>query len=133
MLALEGVVTDLQRELLGEVLHVIDEQAPQIQRAEALIGKCFDASYSDAVDAIDELPGIAKTSAQQIVAKIGTDITRFPSADHLCSWTGLSPGNNESAGKRRSGKTNNGNKMLKSTLIQFAMVAVKNKNSFCSA
>ncbi len=101
--------------------------------ARRLVDKYFDASYSDAVVAIDKLPGIAKSSAQQIVVEIGTDITCFPSADHLCSWPGRSPGNNESAGKRRSGKTNNGNKMLKSTLIQCAMVAVKNKNSFCSA
>lgn len=130
LLALEGVVTNLQRELIGEVLHVIDEQTAQIQRAEALIDKYFDTLYSEAVDAIDALPGIAKTSAQQIVAEISSDMTRFPSADHLCSWAGISPGNNESAGKRKSGKTNKGNKMLKSTIIQCAMVAVKNKNTY---
>lgn len=133
LLSLEGVVTQLQRELLAEVLHVIDEQTAQILRAEALIDKYMEDSYTQAVDAVDTLPGIAKTSAQQIVAEIGTDMSRFPSADHLCSWAGLCPGNNESAGKRKSGRTNHGNKMLKSTMIQCAMVAVKNKNSFFHA
>lgn len=133
LLSLEGVVTPLQRELIAEVLHVIDEQMAQILRAEALIDKYMDDSYAQAVDAVDTLPGIAKTSAQQIVAEIGTDMSRFPSADHLCSWAGLCPGNNESAGKRKSGRTNHGNKMLKSTMVQCAMVAVKNKNSFFHA
>lgn len=68
-----------------------------------------------------------------MVAEIGTDMSLFPSADHLCSWAGLCPGNNESAGKRKSGRTNHGNKMLKSTMIQCSMVAVKNKNSFFHA
>jgi len=76
---------------------------------------------------------LQKTSAQQIVAEIGIDMSRFPSANHLSSWAGLSPGNNESAGKRKSGRTNHGNKMLKSTMVQCAMVAVKNKNTFFHA
>lgn len=130
LLSLDGVVTGLQRELLKEVLHVIDEQTAQIQRAEALVDKYMNDAYVTAANAIDELPGIAKTSAQQIIAEIGIDMSRFPSADHLCSWAGICPGNNESAGKHKSGKTNKGNKMLKSTLTQCAMVAVKNKNSY---
>ncbi|MDL2232369.1 transposase [Ruminococcaceae bacterium OttesenSCG-928-L11] len=133
LLSLEGVVSPLQRELLAEVLHVIDEQTAQIERAEALIDKYMNNSYAEAVEAVDTLPRIAKTSAQQIIAEIGTDMSRFPSADHLCSWAELCPGNNESAGKRKSGRTNHGNKMLKSTMIQCAMVAVKNKKSFFHA
>jgi len=57
-------------------------------------------------------------------------MSRFPTADHLCSWAGICPGNNESAGKRKSGKTNKGNKILKSTIIQCAVVTVKSKDSF---
>lgn len=128
--ALEGVVTNLQRDLLHEVLHVIDEQTQQIVRAETLIQKYMDEEFTRAAAAIDELPGIAKISPQQIVAEIGIDMSRFPTADHLCSWAGICPGNNESAGKRKSGKTNKGDKMLKSTIIQCALVAVKNKDSF---
>ncbi|MDD6799938.1 MAG: IS110 family transposase [Firmicutes bacterium] len=129
-ISLEGIVTDLQRELILEVMRVIDEQTQQIARAEALVQKYMDEEFSRAASAIDELPGIAKISAQQIIAEIGTDMSRFPSADHLCSWAGICPGNNESAGKRRSGKTNKGNKILKSTITQCAMVAVKNKDTF---
>ena len=65
LVALEGIVTDLQRELILEVLHVIDEQTQQIARAEALIQKYMDKEFSCAATAIDELPGIAKISAQQ--------------------------------------------------------------------
>ena len=130
LLSLEGIVTALQRELILEVLHVINEQTQQIARSEALIQKYMDEEFARAAAAIDELPGIAKISAQQIIAEIGTDMERFPSADHLCSWAGICPGNNESAGKRKSGKTNKGNRILKSTLTQCAMVAVKTRIPF---
>ena len=100
---------------------------------ETLIDKYMDVAYKEAADSIDALPGIAKTSAQQIVAEIGIDMSRFPSSGHLCSWAGICPGNNESAGKRKSGKTKKGNKMLKSTLTQCAMVAVKDKDSYFHA
>ncbi|GIQ62608.1 hypothetical protein PACILC2_11760 [Paenibacillus cisolokensis] len=54
-------------------------------------------------------PGVGRRSAEQILAEIDTDMDQFPSAAHLCSWAGLAPGNNESAGKRKSGKTTKGN------------------------
>ncbi len=73
------------------------------------------------------------TLAQVIIAEIGTDMSRFPTAAHLCSWAGLCPGNNESAGKRKSGKTPKGNKPLKSTLIQSSKSAQKKKDSFFHA
>jgi len=133
LLSMGGVVMGLQRELIGEILRVIDEQTAQILRAEVLIDKYLDETYSRALEAVDALPSIAKTSAQQIIAEIGVDMRCFPSADHLCSWAGLSPGNNGSAGRRKSGRTNHGNKMLKSTMVQCAMVAVKNKNAFFHA
>lgn len=133
LLALEGVVTDLQRELILEVLRVIEEQTRQIQRAEQLVEKYMDEQFKSAAVAISQLPGVGKISAQQIVAEIGINMDRFPTEHHLCSWAGICPGNNESAGKRHSGKTNKGNKMLKSTLIQCAVVAVKTKDSFFNA
>lgn len=131
--SLEGIVTELQRKLIVEVLYVINEQTQQIARAEALVQTYMNEEFSRAADAIDALPGIAEVSAQQIIAEIGVDMARFPTANHLCSWAGICPGNNESAGKRKSGKTNKGNKILKSTIIQCAVVAVKNKNSFFHA
>ena len=79
------------------------------------------------------MPGLGKRSAEVILAEIGQDMTRFPTAGHISSWVGVCPGNNESAGKRRNGKTRNGNKTLKSTLVQCAQSAVKRKNTFYRA
>ena len=80
--------------------------------------------------AIQDITGIAEASSRAIISVIGTDMSRFPTDAHISSWAGLCPGNNESAGKRRSGKTRKGNALLRSTLVVCAHSAVKNKNSF---
>ena len=131
--ALTGVISPLQRELFSEVLRIIDEQTEQIERIEAMIQKYTTDTYDEAAKLLDAIPGIGRVSAEQIIAEIGVDMSRFPTADHLCAWAGMSPGNDESAGKRRSGKTRKGNKTLKKTLIQCANCAVNNKNSFFHA
>ena len=131
--ALTGVISPLQRELFREVLQIIEEQTLQIERIEAMIEKYTTQEYDIAAQAIDEIPGIGRVSAEQIIAEIGVDMSRFPTANHLCSWAGLCPGNNESAGKRKSGKTRKGNKTLRKTLIQCAVSAINNKASFFSA
>lgn len=69
------------------------------------------------------MPGLGKRTSEVILAEIGQDMSRFPTAGHLCSWAGICPGNNESAGKRRYGKTRNGNKTLKSILVECAQVS----------
>jgi len=79
---------------------------------------------------LDSIPGIGADSAKTILSIIGTDMSHFPTACHLCSWAGVSPGNNESARKRYSGRTTKGNKVLKSTLVQCAHSAVMVKTSF---
>lgn len=84
--SMDGIVTDLQRELLAEVLRVIKEQTAQVKRVDQLIEKHMASEYTKAAKAIDALPGIAQVSAQHIVAEIGIDMSRFPSAHHLCSW-----------------------------------------------
>ena len=91
------------------------------------------AEYTEALAAIDRIPGIGTRSAQVILAEIGMDMSRFPSAEHLCSWAGIAPGNHQSAGKRKSGKTNKGNKTLKSMLIQCAKSAKRVKGSYFSS
>lgn len=85
--------------------------------------------FHDEVDRLDSIPGIATRMAEQILAEIGTDIKKqFPSAAHLCSWAGLVPGHNESAGKRKSAKAKNGNKYLKSALVEAAHSVAASKN-----
>jgi transposase len=131
--ALTGVITPLQRELFAQVLKTINEQTVQIERIEALIKKHTTVAYDEAARAIEAIPGIGRISAEQIIAEIGTDMSRFPTAGHLCAWAGVAPGNNESAGKRKKGKSLKGNKTLKKTLTQSAGNAKNNKNTFFHA
>src|SRR5262249_47067525 len=72
-------------------------------------------------------------SAEQIVAELGDDMSRFPTAAHAASWTGICPGNNESAGKRKSGKTRKGNRWLRATLVECARGAVRARDSDLAA
>lgn len=90
-------------------------------------------SYVQAVELLDTIPGIDRRLAEVIIAEIGTDMSRFPSADHLASWAGVAPGNNESAGKRRSGKTTPGNHALRKGLVQAAHGAKCTKNTYLKA
>lgn len=82
---------------------------------------------------LDTIPGIARWQAEVILAEIGLDMSRFPNANHLASWAGLAPGNNESAGKRRSGKTRPGSPTLRRTLTLVAHAAARSKNTYLAA
>jgi transposase len=88
------------------------------------------ATWEEAVAIWDEIPGIGRRIAEQLVAEIGTDMSRFPSAEHLASWAKLCPGNHESAGKQLSGKTGQGNRWLRTALVQAAHAAVTVKDSY---
>lgn len=127
--AMDGVLTPIQKKLVKAILDHIDDMTIRIKDLDDIIDNEM-KDYEDAIKKIDELPGIGKRSAEVIIAEIGIDMNRFPTAAHLASWSGLCPGNNESAGKRKSGKTNKGNKHLKSILIQCAKSAKTNKDSF---
>ena len=131
--ALEGSITPTQREFLTHVMNVVREQTAQIEKTDQMIQRCLSDNYKAAVKALSDIPGIAKVSAEQIIAETSIDMSRFKNQNSLSKWTGVCPGNNESAGKRKSGKTPPGNKTLKSTLTQCAKSAVKNKSSFFSA
>ena len=85
---------------------------------------------AEAVALLDTIPGISQWLAELIVAEIGTDMSRFPSAAHLASWAGLAPGNNESAGKHFSGRTPPGNRALQKGLVQAAQGAKRKKNCY---
>src|SRR5689334_14037389 len=81
----------------------------------------------------DAVPGIGPRIAETLIAELGTDMRRFPSAAHAASWARLSPGQHESAGKRRSSRIGKGNRYLRSALIQAAWAAIKGKDTFLSA
>jgi transposase len=87
-------------------------------------------AYDAAVGLLDTIPGIARKGAQIIVAEIGTDMSRFPTAGHLSAWAGVAPGNNESGGKRLSGRSRKGNKALKKALVQVAHAAARTRDTY---
>jgi transposase len=89
--------------------------------------------HEAAVQLLVGIPGVSYRTAQVILAEIGTDMSRFPTAGHLASWAGMCPGNNESAGKHRSGRTRYGSKWLHKALIEAAKAAARTKDSYLSA
>ena len=127
---LHGILTPIQRKMIGVVLRHIDELDRHIAELDDEIDNNMGDGDKARIELLDGIPGIGPDSAKTILSIIGTDMSRFPSANHLCSWAGVSPGNNESAGKRYSGRTTKGNKVLKSTLVQCAHSAVMVKSSY---
>jgi len=90
-------------------------------------------SWNEAIELLDTIPGIDRQLAEVLIAEIGIDMGRFPSEHHLSSWAGVAPGNNESAGKRRSGKTKPGNPALRKALVQAAHAAKRKKDCYLGA
>ena len=127
---LNGVLSPVQRKVMCVLLKHLDDLNKYITELDDDIDNFMNQSEKDASNAIRKVTGIAEKSAQAIIAVIGTDMQRFPSDAHISSWAGLCPGNNESAGKRRSGKTRKGNALLRSTLVVCAHAAVKNTSSY---
>ena len=123
---LNGVINENQVNLLKEMLKHIDELDDHIATVSGLIDKLMTEEQLLAADKITQVTGIGHTSAQAIISVIGSDITDAS----ISKWAGLCPGNNESAKKRGSGRTQKGNKLLKTTLTVCANSAVKNKDSY---
>jgi hypothetical protein len=89
--------------------------------------------FNDSIERLDEIDGLGRRSVEEIIAEIGMDMSRFPSAHHLASWAKVCPGNNESAGKRKSGSTGHGNPWLRAILVQVAWSAARTKKTYLSA
>jgi transposase len=130
--ALNGELTDHHRFLIKMHLENLDHLAKQIERIDEEIRRKM-IPFQKEAKLIQTIPGISEVSASAILAEIGTDMSQFPDAAHLSSWAGVCPGNNESAGKKKSGRTQKGNSFLKGTLTEVAWAASKTKGSSYSA
>ena len=130
--ALEGRVRDHHRFLLAEYLDEWKSFGERIRRIEAEIDQRT-RPFESAVTLWQTIPGVDRVTACNLVAEIGVDMNQFPSAQHLASWSALCPGNHESAGKRMSGHTRDGNKWLRRSLCQAAWAATRQKNCYLSA
>jgi transposase len=124
--ALAGRFGPHQRFLVAEILAHIDFLDETIERLSSEIGE-RERPFEPVLDRLDTIPGVGRRTAEIIVAEVGSDVRRFPSAGHLASWAGLCPGQDESAGKRRSGKTRKGNRWLRGALVEAAHSATRTK------
>lgn len=130
--ALRGRLNDHQRMLLRLQLDHVRYLDQQIAVLDAEVAKRL-APFEAQLRQLDTIPGVNQSTAESIIAVIGTDMTRFPNADHLVSWAGMCPGSNESAGKRRTSRTRKGNPILRSTLTQAGQAAGRSKNTYLGA
>lgn len=130
--ALQGQVGVHQRMLLATQLRHVDFLDEEIAKLSEEIATRMDP-FAEALQLADTIPGVGRRAAEQILAETGTDMSRFPTAGHFASWAGVCPGSNESAGKRKSGRTRKGNPALRHALIEAARAAARSKNTFLSA
>lgn len=130
--ALRGLVTDHHRFLLRTLLRQVEQLESLIAEYGARI-EAVAVPFFQATARLESIPGLGAKAAEVIVAEIGTDMSVFPTAGHLASWAGLCPGNNESAGKRRTGKTTKGSQWLRTVLVQVAWSASHTKETIFSA
>jgi transposase len=131
--ALEGRFDRLHALLIGAILAHLDFLDEQIDSLSDAIEEQLVPFGTGAVALLVTIPGVAERSAQNILAEIGTDMSVFPTDKHLASWAGQCPGNHQSAGKQRSGRTRNGSKWLNEALKQAALAATRTKNSYLQA
>jgi transposase len=130
--ALTGRFSQHHAFLARMYLDVIDQRTRQIEELNTRIEVVMEPFQSFSA-LIRTIPGIGQHCAEVIVAETGADMTVFPTAAHLASWAGLCPGNDESAGKRRSGKTRKGNPWLRSALVEAAQAAGRSKDTYLAA
>ena len=131
-LALDGYLMPHHRFLLRDMLDELTQIEGQLSRLEAEIERNM-PPFQNALQAWMSIPGVKQRVAWTLVAEIGPDMQVFPSPAHIASWVGVCPGNNESAGKRKSGKTRKGNCWARRALCEAAWVAAKAKKSYLAA
>jgi transposase len=132
--ALSGRIRTSHRLLLRLHLEHIDDLTNKVEELNEEIDRLmlpFDED--EQLRRLDDIPGVGREVAQVIIAELGVDMNRFPSAAHAASWAGLAPGKNESAGKNRSGKITPGNRHLKAMLVQAAHAVSRTKDNYLAA
>lgn len=132
-LALRGGATGHHRFMLRLLMDQLDELEALIGRLQERIDRVMSEEDEAAIERLREIPGIERRVAQVILAEIGRDMTPFPSAGHLASWAKLRPGDDQSAGKRRSARTGRGNRWLRGAMTQAAWAAGRTKGSYFNA
>ena len=130
--ALTGRVGPHQRFLVARHLAQIDAFDETVTQVSAEIAERL-RTVDDDLERLDTIPGVGRRTAEVIVAELGTDLERFPTAGHAASWAGMCPGNNESAGKRKSGKTRKGNPALRTALAEAAHGAARKRACYLAA
>ncbi|HLZ23610.1 MAG TPA: IS110 family transposase [Ktedonobacterales bacterium] len=130
--ALHGTFGTHQRFLLDQLRSHIDFLEQRIAALDQEV-QSRTRPFEPLIARLDQIPGLGTRAAQEILAEIGTDMSRFPSHRHLASWAKVCPGNNQSAGKRRSGYAGKGNRWLRSILVECAWCATRKKDSYFKA
>lgn len=130
--ALRGRFSDHHGFLVELALTHVEQLEAAMARLDAEVDKVM-APFSAARDLLDSITGVGKRAAECIIAEIGVDMGRFPTAGHLASWAAVCPGNNVTGGKRRSGKTRKGNVWLEQILVECAWAAARSKDTYLQA
>jgi transposase len=130
--ALRGCSGAHQRFLVAQQLAHIDFLEESIEQLSAEIVERM-RPFGEAIERLETIPGVGRRTAEAILVEIGPEVSRFPTYRHLASWAGMCPGNDESGGKRRSGKTTKGNPWLRAALVEAAHAAGRTRNTYLSA
>ena len=130
--ALEGRFDHLHSVWIGAILDHVDFLDAQIAGLTDTIGEQI-APFEPAVELLCTIPGVQRRTAEVIIAEVGVEMSVFPTAKHLASWAGLCPGNDQSAGKRRSGTSRHGSKWLDWALEEAALAAVRSNDTYLAA
>jgi transposase len=131
-LALEGKLTDHHKFMLRMIKKDIDQTEALINDLDTEIEKQL-LPYAEELGLIKQIPGVGEQTAAALIAEIGVNMDVFPDEKHLASWAGMSPGSNESAGKKKSVRTTHGSKSVKAVLTESAWAASRTKNTFLSS